>query len=196
MVTRREFERALERASSPGERVAIFGALLANDTGLRDRLVVVGGSAISVYTNGAYVSEDIDIVAPESRATPCLKRWGFVLRSEGPRRYWVRSDLGILVDLIDRKDYVGLADGTRLEQTEHGPVRIAALEDLIVRRLVFAKRDKSPALLDQAVLLWVRFGRDLDEEYLAYHVRYEGVADLYDEMKRRASRARSEASLR
>lgn len=187
MVSRKAFDRAVAEAGSSGERVAVFGALLAKDSGLDDRLVIVGGSAITVYTGGAYVSEDIDLVAPKPRVTPTLRRWGFVRHSSGPRGYWSRSDLGLLVDVIDREDYVGLATGTQVEETAHGPVRIAALEDLILRRLIFAKREKSSKLLDQAALLWQRFGTGLDEDYLSYHVRFEGVEDTFIEMKQRAT---------
>jgi hypothetical protein len=189
MVTRREFEAALAATRLPGERVAIMGALLAHDSGLGGRLVVVGGSAISIYTEGAYVSKAIDIVGRADRLAPVLKRWGFTLQARGPRGYWTRQDLGILVDVIDRADYVGLVEATRTQATAHGPVRVAAIEDLIVRRLIFAKRDQNVELLDQAALLWVRFGRELDMEDLAYHIRYEDVEDVYQEMQRRAGRA-------
>jgi hypothetical protein len=189
MRVRRDIEAALARARSPGERVAFLGALLASESKLGDRLHVVGGSAISVYTEGAYVSKDIDVVGPVRRISPVLRRWGFRQVDRKDRRYWARDDLGILIDIIDRADYVGLAEGTRLEQTAYGPVRISAVEDLIVRRLVFAKRGRNRELLDQATLLWVRFGKELDQEYLDYHVRFEDVLDTFSEMKRRASRA-------
>jgi hypothetical protein len=186
MVTRQEFERVLKRAKSAGERVAVLGALLARASGLGDRLVVVGGSAISVYTGGAYVSEDIDIVGRKDRLAPVLRRWGFEFDEVKGRGYWIRADLKILVDVIDRAAYVGLAQGTRTQATRAGPVRVAAVEDLIVRRLIFAKRGRNPELLDQATLLWLRYGSELDRVYLDYQVRYEDVADLYRDLMRRA----------
>jgi hypothetical protein len=187
MVTRLEFERALRMAQSSGERVALFGALLARESGLGERLVVVGGSAISVYTAGAYVSKDIDVVGKRTRIAPVLQRWGFEFDERHGRGYWVRDDLRILVDVINRSDYVGLLEGTREQSTRVGPVRIAAVEDLILRRLVFSKRGRSPELLNQATLLWLRYGEELDEEYLESQSKYEGVYDLYRELKRRAT---------
>lgn len=187
MVTRAELETALRRVRTPGEKVAVFGALLARESKLGDRLVVVGGSAISVYTGGAYVSEDVDVVGKRSRLAPVLQRWGFKPSEGRSRGYWIRDDLGLLVDIIDRADYVGLPQATRTQVTRYGPVRVAAVEDLIIRRLVFAKRQRSSELVDQAVLLWVRFGVELDTEYLDYHVRDEDLADLYREMIRRAA---------
>jgi hypothetical protein len=188
MLTRHEFEVALAAARSRGERVAVFGALLARESKLGERLVILGGSAISAYTDGIYVSEAIDVVGRSSRLTPVLRRWGFGYAERGHRGYWTRDDLGILVDVIDRPTYVGLDKATRTQGTAHGPVRVAAVEDLIVRRLIFAKRDRSAELLDQAALLWVRFGPEVDTDYLDYQVRFEDVGDLYREMQRRAAR--------
>lgn len=185
MISKRQFERALALTRSHGEKVALVGALLARDARLTDRLVVVGGSAISIYTQGAYVSKDLDIVASARKLEPSLRRWGFHRAERGARTYWVRDDLGLLIDNIDRADYVGLNDATRVAETRSGPVRVAALEDLIVRRLVFAKRSRRRALLDQATLLWIRFGEDLDSEYMAYHARFEEVEDLFREVIKR-----------
>jgi hypothetical protein len=187
MVTRQEFESALSKTRSPGQRVAILGALLARESKLGQRLAVVGGSALSLYTGGAYFSKDIDIIGKRSRVTPVLRRWRFKPVGRGSRGYWVRGDLGILVDVIDRSDYVGRTEATRVQTTSHGPVRVAAVEDLIVRRLIFAKRGRTAELLNQAALLWVRFGPELDTEYLDYQVGYEGVADQYLEMRKRAA---------
>lgn len=186
MTSRLEFEKAIRGARSPGERVAVLGALLARESRLGNKLVIVGGSALSVYSAGAYVSKDIDIVGKRARLEPVLRRWGFERKQRGSRAYLVHDDLGILVDVIDREDYVGLGGSTRTETTAFGAVRIAAVEDLIIRRLIFAKRERSADLLNQASLLWARFGAELDTDYLGYHVTFEGVADAYREMRRRA----------
>lgn len=190
MRSSKDLVQALSKARTHGERVALLGALLAKDSGLGDTLVIVGGSALSVYTHGAYVSKDIDIVGVAKRLAPTLRRWGFHRKVRQGRGYWVRDDLGLLIDVIDRQDYVGLNDATRVEETRFGPVRIAAVEDLIIRRLVFAKRTRRRELLDQATLLWIRFGSELDVEYLDYHARFEDVQDLFRLMKRRATQGR------
>ena len=187
MVARSELERAVRSAGTAGERIASFGALLSSATGLGRRLVVVGGSAISVYSRGEYVSEGIDVVGDGARIARTLRRWGFHPTEKGPRTYWAREDLGLLVDVIDRPDYVGLNEGIRTGSTPYGPVRLAAVEDLIVRRLVFAMRERDPEFLDEAVLLWLRFAEDLDHDYLAHHVRFEGVGAAFRQLQRRAS---------
>lgn len=178
MVDRAGFDRALTAARTWADRVAFFGALLARDSRLGKRLVVVGGSALSIYTAGGYVSKDVDVFAPRPRVEPTLRRWGFRFEGERERGYWVRADLALLIDIIDRPDYVGLVEGIHTEPTPYGPVRIAAVEDLLLRCLVFALRTRRRELLEQAALLWVRFGQALDREYLEVSARREGVEDL------------------
>jgi len=184
MVDRREFDRWVGRAQRTDERFALLGALLAKETRLGDRLVIVGGSAITIYTNGEYVSGDFDVVGGKAKIVPVLRGWGF--RSDG--RYWRRDDLGLAVE-PGRSRYFGNAKGLSRFETPAGPVRLAAPEDLIVRRLVYAKGEhgvKSRKALDEAVLLWNRFEDSVDRAYLAQEVRFERVKAAYDEMIRRA----------
>jgi hypothetical protein len=48
MTDRTEFDRTLTRTERIDERFALLGALLTKDSGLGDRLVIVGGSAITI----------------------------------------------------------------------------------------------------------------------------------------------------
>lgn len=198
MADRDAFERMVSRETNPGRRAALVGAWLARSSGAA--VVVVGGSAISVYTDGLYVSEDIDVVAPRSRLSGPLRRWGFRFEERGSRGYWVHPRLRLLVDVINRSDYVGRTERLQTVVTPAGPVQIAAVEDLIIRRLIFAKRDRRRASFDQAALLWLRFGPSLDLDYLAYLARYEGVEDLLAALPRsgpgRPSRTRNSRGTR
>src|SRR5690242_3698968 len=100
-MDRRAFRRALRDAPSEGARIAWFGALLARESGLRDQLIIVGGSAIEIYlTSSRYVSEDIDIVGEKRAIAPVLRRWGFIEKEGRDRRvYWMKRGLGY-VDLV------------------------------------------------------------------------------------------------
>lgn len=58
MKTAEEIGRILADAG-PTEKVAYFGALLARESGLdADERIVVGGSAIEIYTRGGIASGD------------------------------------------------------------------------------------------------------------------------------------------
>jgi hypothetical protein len=129
------------------------------------------------------------VVGGKAKIVPVLRRWGF--RYDG--RYWRRDDLGLMVEL-GRPRYFGSVARLARFDTRAGPVRLAGPEDLVVRRLVYAKGEhgvKSRKALDEAVLLWNRFEGTLDAEYLAREVRFERVQAPYDEMVRRARVARS-----
>jgi hypothetical protein len=188
-ISRSTFEEAISSTIEPHERTAILGALLTKAVGSRSIVVVVGGSAIAIWTHGEYVSGDIDIIGLSDRLAPVLKSWGFVPEVEGARRYWSHRASGLAVDLINRNDYVGHFEGTLTIETRYGPVRIAAVEDLILRRLIFWKREGRPELMDQAILLFVDNRSRLDREYLAVMTRREDVLDAYREMERLAALA-------
>lgn len=179
----------MRTARDSGRRVALFGALLARETALEDRLVLVGGLAIAVYTEGAYVSEDVDVVGGRTRIGAALRRWGF----EWDAPYWRRDDLRLLVQPA-RDRYVGNSNGLTTLQTSHGPVTLAAIEDLLVRRLVYAKSRRDPRFIDEAALLITAGGETLDPGYLQAEVRYERVELEYREAQRRAARRRTPRS--
>ncbi|MDE1836836.1 MAG: hypothetical protein KGJ23_09495 [Euryarchaeota archaeon] len=184
MVSREEFDSILSNEPRPDRRVAFLGALLATESGLGDRLVIVGGSAIEIYTDGMYVSGDVDIVGGKTRLAPILSQWGF----DFDGRYWTRNDLSLVVEL-GRDKYAGLWEATTVVGTPHGPVRLAAPEDLIVRRLIYAAGDygkKSAHALDEAVMLYLRLVDRFDTEYLESEVAQEKVVREYEQMLSRA----------
>jgi hypothetical protein len=190
-VSRHAVEEAMASTNELHERTAILGALLTRAVGSRSDVIVVGGSAIAIWTHGAYVSGDVDIVGQKRRIAPALEAWGFIPERDGARRYWTRAEFGLAVDIIGRKDYVGLLEGILRIETPYGTVRIAAVEDLILRRLVFWKREGRPELMDQAIMLFVDQRARLDGEYLEVMTRRERVEDAYVEMQRLALAATS-----
>ena len=109
------------------DRILAFGALLARG----ERVVaIVGGSAIEVYTRGGYVSCDIDIRADRSRVERTLAGWvsntkgdcGFVLIGGSPSTWW-GTDTPVIP-----------TGATPHHLDPDGPVQIAVVEDLFVKR--------------------------------------------------------------
>ena len=182
-MNRREFETVLATASSEDERIAWFGALLARETGLGDRLIIVGGSAIEVYlSSGLYTSQDIDVVGTKRAIVPVLRRWGF-REEEGRsgRVYWAKRGLG-KVDLVGPNDKSGLPP--RSEPTPYGEVLLGPVEYLIVRRLMRSGRERSTELFHQAEVLAAEYRTGLDWDYIRLEATYEHVLPLYDQLRK------------
>jgi hypothetical protein len=59
---------------------------------------------------------------------------------------------------------------------------VAAPEELVIRRLVLAKRDRKAEHLRPAALVFIQTREGLDAEYLRAMVRYERVEDVFRDM--------------
>jgi hypothetical protein len=189
MLTKARFDSIILAVQDRALRVATFGALLAKESGLGSKIVIAGGSAFAVYSHGQFTSEDVNVVGERSRISPVLKRWGFrPEEDEDGRVYWRRDDLGLLIDIIHRAGTSGSGGSgiTRKIMTSQGAVRVSAVEDLIVRRLVFWSGDGTPQLLEQATLLFAENREGIDIDYLESEVRYERVGAAYRELQRLA----------
>jgi len=176
-----EVKEKLRGARSPTEKALHFAALLAAAGEVSpDDLIVVGGSAIEIYTNGQYTSGDIDIVLSPSRTlTPILAEWNF--KSQG--RIWYNDDLGIVLDFV-KPPYTYDESRTQVLVTPHGPVRIAAIEDLLIKRLVSAKWWRRPGDVEHAKLLAVIYADRIDWKYVENLAKREDVGDVLTELRR------------
>ena len=190
MTTAAEVAKVLLRANQHPQRILWFVALLRKEANLGpDDIVVVGGSAIEIYTAGGYVSGDIDLCGPAEILTPVLKRWGF----EQPGREWGRIDWGIVVDIVGRFPS-GSMKLTRVVDTPHGPVRVGAVEDLILGRLALIKFWSEPQESVNARML-VRLP-EVDWEYLEFRAKQENVADLLRLLRRESRPGSRQGGLR
>jgi hypothetical protein len=99
-------------------------------------LVVVGGSALEFYTEGAYVSGDLDLcVLKPERPIPLRLRQEVMgaLGAQGGPRSWEVA--GLFVDLLGvvEKD---ARTPVRQIQAPYGPVNLLDPEELLVERLL------------------------------------------------------------
>jgi hypothetical protein len=182
-VTKREAEEGVASARSRPERIRYFGALLEKATG--QETIIVGGSAIEIYTSGRTSSRDIDLVTARARAIEVVESWGF----ERTGRIWRRPDWDFDVDLVG-PSLMGSHQKILVFDTPYGPARVAGVEDLLVKRLVELKHwPTSPAwresLVTQVEILLSEFRDKLDEEYLAFIARRDDVVDLLSDFQRR-----------
>jgi hypothetical protein len=183
MTDANEVGRILTSTSKKYERILYFSALLARESG--SPLIVVGGSAIEVYTRGEYVSGDLDLRADRAAVHAVLKKWGF----EDRGRLWTRSDWQLAVDIVG-DEYSGDPYRSTTVSTPFGPVRVAVVEDLLVKRLAAAKHWQVPEALEEADLLWRGYHDEVDTAYLESQAVTYHVTDLLDALRRQRGRRR------
>lgn len=171
MTSYEELTQELSASSTPTERRLHFVALLAREAAwTTDHFVIVGGSAIEIYTSGRYTTGDIDLVlAGTTPPDRVLRSWRF--RAQG--RIWFNDELGIVVDFV-KPPYTGDLDRSQILTTPFGPVRVAAIEDLLVKRLASAKHWHRPGDLDHAKMLGLAYRDRIDWGYV------EDLAATYD----------------
>jgi hypothetical protein len=184
VVTREDVERAVASAGSKPDRTLVLGALIARATG--DEVVVVAGSAIEIYTSGRTSTLDIDLVTPRKRAIRAVESWGFVRTG----RVWRREDWKLDIDFLG-SNLTGSRLKLRTYDTPYGPVRVAAVEDLLVRRLAELKHwPTTPKwrndLIKQVRILVAEYDDKMDEEYLGIIARRENVLDILADFRRHA----------
>lgn len=95
--------------------------------------VVVGGSAVEFYTDGAYVSADVDICFDGARLpTPRERETALAAAGESVSiRCW--NVAGVMVDLLGR-----LETSARGPLQTLGALRLIQIEDLIAERILVA----------------------------------------------------------
>lgn len=180
-VTSQEFRALLRTEHEPHLRDRAFAALLARESGLgSDRMTVVGGSALEIYTTGDYVSQDIDILAEDvEKVETVLRSWGF--KKKG--MYWENEDFAKSVQIVGRFDS-GSRERNVIVSTKYGPLRLASMEDLIWKRTYKARGWNRPAALDEAALLVRRYFDRLDWDYILRMATQNGVDDLVADLRR------------
>ncbi len=100
-------------------------------------LVVVGGSAIEFYTEGAYVSGDLDLCLvspPRLDIRTRQELMGLVGAKGGPRNWQVA---GLFVDVLGEVETLARTPFDEL-QAPYGPVRLVSPEDLLVERVLIS----------------------------------------------------------
>ena len=103
-------------------------------------LVVVGGSAVEFYTEGGYMSGDIDFCRKTLKAIPprIVQEVAERLGGKGLGRNWLIC--GLYVDILGLlESETILAD--RVVQTPYGEVRMLPPELALVERVLFAEQD-------------------------------------------------------
>lgn len=147
-------------------------------------MIVVGGSALEIYTQADYASGDVDIVGRREAIVPILKGWGF---SKSSRQLWAHPEWKLVIDLVKEIEYYNRSrDRTRLIATPFGTVRVEAVEDSIIRRLIQARYWQVASDFDWAVALATLEAKSIDWTYAENYAKFERVGDLLAEVRKRS----------
>lgn len=179
-----KFRNALSKVENETERKAIFMALLGQElTAMGVSLpVIVGGMATEIYSFGKYTSDDIDIKSDRGNTFYLLTLLGFERHGE---HVWFSKEFRIILDWLGADFEQGAELKRRIlnVQTEHGPIALVPVEELIVDRLCAAKFWHHRASFDWAKYLYESadaLGLEIDEDYLRMRVAQEDIADVFE----------------
>jgi hypothetical protein len=114
------------------------------------QLVVVGGSAIEILTEGAYTSGDLDFCHVTPVTLPMRERQAVMglLQAQGGPRNWLVA--GMYVDLLGPAESAARTPYRRV-QGPYGEVWLMKPEDLLVERVLVSRYPQDdPAALDCA----------------------------------------------
>lgn len=145
------------------------------------RPILVGGTAVALYTAGAYVTADIDIVASDrQRVGQTLREMGF----QPLGRHWVHQQWDVAIEIPDT-DLAG--DPERVVQVDLGDdlvVYCIGIEDLLIDRLNAAVHWHSLEDRRWAADLLRLHASHVDWQYLHARAEQEGVLALLEELGR------------
>jgi hypothetical protein len=162
-------------------------------------LVVVGGSAIEFYTEGEYVSGDIDLCLVSPARLDIRTRqelMGKLGATGGPRNWQVA---GQFVDVLGEVETLAKTPFSELV-VEYGPVRLISAEDLLVERVLVsaypqayepaaacARKLAAVALTGQIELDWQEVRRVAERpEYRIFPLLDKMVDDVAHELGKRS----------
>lgn len=132
--------------------------------------ILVGGSAVELYTRGMAKSIDLDIIANRMVIAPLLLKQGF--KQEGRHFYKGRIDIEIPSDIFQ---------GRRSNIIKHKgkKIRIISVEDLIIDRLCACRFWESVYDCEQAQMLIRAYKNRLDRQYLNDRARQESLPERF-----------------
>ena len=182
----------IRNARSDAEKVLLLGAWLSNEAEKRGIKppVVVGGSAVEVYSFGFYRSADVDLVGSREFIKSVLLSSGY-FREEG--RFFVSEELGLFVEVPDSSLAGSYQKVREVPLPNHeGKAHLIGIEDLIVDRLCACEfwRSENDCLI--AEYLVKKFMKELDIPYLRERAKKERVDRRLESILDSAEECRNE----
>ena len=131
--------------------------------------ILVGGSAVELYTRGRATSLDLDLIGDISKIAPILIGQDF--KREG--RHFRKGLIYIEIpsDILHGERSV-------VFEYDEKKIKVISVEDLIIDRLCGCKFWKSEYDCEHARMLFASYKNKLDIEYLNNRARIEDVSEL------------------
>jgi len=172
-------ENALHLPSGPARTAALaawFQGLF--DDGARERIpVLVGGSAVELYSGGAYTTGDLNFVGSLSRRVEReLARAGF----ERAGRHWVHEEGQVFIEV----PAAALTEGEQVVRVVFGTHSVLTIspEDALLDRLAAWKHWDSAADGVASFLLYRATRKGLDESRLRRLAEKRGLLDALERL--------------
>ena len=141
--------------------------------------IVVGGSAVELYSFGKYLSGDIDIVSSGSYIIgEKLENIGFVKRG----KEWVSEKLRLFVEIPARTIAGDPSRVREVEVLDALSIKVIGIEDLIVDRLNACVHWKYETDCEWASYLIRKFENEIDWDYLRQKARKEQIDAMLTEL--------------
>jgi len=116
--------------------------------------LLVGGACVSLYTDGSYLSYDLDFVThePLKNISPLLEELGF---RRDKSRHFTRKDCPFFIEFVAPPASIGDEPVTRVQKvrTRRGTIRLLTPTDSVKDRLAAYYHWNDPQALEQAVLI-------------------------------------------
>ena len=166
----------LKKIEDPVKRRVSFIGILTNELKKNDKfpLVIVGGEALEIYTQGNYTTGDIDIITKESKKTllTILKQWGF----KEIDRFIVNEDMDIYIDVCG--DVYDKKRTNRIKLNDNIIITLITVEDLIIDRFCSFKFWKIKEDFRWGLVLLYNYDKKIDKKYLKERASEENVSDV------------------
>ncbi len=160
------------------DRKLYFMGLLTQEAEKRKvRPIVVGGSAVDIYTEGIYPSHDIDLVSNRKIIGEILEN---VFNFKPSGRHWINEQIGLAVE-VPGSSLAGEKNKVTVIRIENLKVYVIGFEDLIIDRLNACVHWKSETDCDQARYIIRYYRNRLDFGYLEKKAKDEGILTILRE---------------
>ena len=171
----------LKKIEDPVKRRASFIGILTNELKKNDKfpLVIVGGEALEIYTQGNYTTGDIDIITKENKKSllTILEKWGF----KEIDRFIVNEELDIYIDVCG--DVYDKKRTNRIKLNDNIIITLITVEDLIIDRFCSFKFWKIKEDFRWGLVLLYNYDKKIDKKYLKERASEENVSDVLKKAK-------------